>query len=346
MQGEVAILEALAGSPRACQVRAARVSAATAAAPRDCSARVRPQGTPSPRAPLIHAQMYDYGVDPAADAMFLVLRDYRCSLRQWRARQPPAPTGQLRLYYTIFAEVRGSLGRCSLIQSCAAVALRRRAPRPCILWPNLSTAPMRRWRRRWAHCWTAASCTLTSSATTACWSHCRVSAVGGVGALAGRHVQRRCAGSGARLLARSRVPAAQPSEPRRAGVGDSEFWSPSSERLPFRVVLADFGESKLFRCVGCLGPCALRLGAKARPCRPRAAPSCWRACAGPPCAALPSTSTPLLASAPADVPARLLHAPLSPALTSLPTPAPCPAQRRRRRRGHGTRPRHRLLQVP
>ena len=42
--GEVSILEALAGSPRACQ-------------------------------------MFDYGVDPAADAMFLVLKDYRCSLR-------------------------------------------------------------------------------------------------------------------------------------------------------------------------------------------------------------------------------------------------------------------------
>ena len=25
--------------------------------------------------------MYDYGVDPAAEAMFLVLKDYRCSLR-------------------------------------------------------------------------------------------------------------------------------------------------------------------------------------------------------------------------------------------------------------------------
>ena len=42
--GEVSILEALAGSPRACQ-------------------------------------MFDYGVDPSADAMFLVLKDYRCSLK-------------------------------------------------------------------------------------------------------------------------------------------------------------------------------------------------------------------------------------------------------------------------
>lgn len=29
--------------------------------------------------------MYDYGVDLAADAMFLVLKDYRCSLR-WAGR--------------------------------------------------------------------------------------------------------------------------------------------------------------------------------------------------------------------------------------------------------------------
>ena len=28
--------------------------------------------------------MFDYGVDPAADAMFLVLKDYRCSLK-WAA---------------------------------------------------------------------------------------------------------------------------------------------------------------------------------------------------------------------------------------------------------------------
>jgi hypothetical protein len=44
MQGEVSVLQALAGSSRACQ-------------------------------------LLDYGVDPAAEAMFLVLKDYRCSLK-------------------------------------------------------------------------------------------------------------------------------------------------------------------------------------------------------------------------------------------------------------------------
>jgi hypothetical protein len=42
------------------------------------------------------------------------------------------------------------------------------------------------------------------------------------------------------------TPAASPA----AGVSEAEFWAPSSERLPFRVVLADFGESKVFRWVG------------------------------------------------------------------------------------------------
>jgi hypothetical protein len=44
VQGEVSILEGLAGCPAACQ-------------------------------------LLDYGVDPAAEAMFLVLKDYRCSLK-------------------------------------------------------------------------------------------------------------------------------------------------------------------------------------------------------------------------------------------------------------------------
>lgn len=135
VQGEVSILQALVGCRHACQ-------------------------------------LYDFGVDPAADAMFLVLKDYRCSLRcgpagrlppapvgshcssvavshtarvllgvgrfagcgagpclashaadrahsvqpdrrprrQWRARQPASPAGQLRLYYAIFAEVVAAVG--------------------------------------------------------------------------------------------------------------------------------------------------------------------------------------------------------------------------------------------
>lgn len=165
VHGEVSILQALAGCRAACQ-------------------------------------LHDFGVDPAADAMFLVLKDYRCSLRwgwgveplaagsslflsavrcwvlvgcrcghtwaaelpcldrkgcctfehgfcvrhcrrlacvqqadarplsthchttvsdpcatnffprrrQWRARQPASPAGQLRLYYAIFAEVVAAVG--------------------------------------------------------------------------------------------------------------------------------------------------------------------------------------------------------------------------------------------
>jgi hypothetical protein len=30
------------------------------------------------------------------------------------------------------------------------------------------------------------------------------------------------------------------------GVADADFWAPSNAAPPFRVVLADFGESKLF----------------------------------------------------------------------------------------------------
>lgn len=65
---EVTILECLAGRPSACE-------------------------------------MYDYGLDPDSDAMILVLKDYRCSLKQWRAKQPADPSGHLRLYYTIFREI-------------------------------------------------------------------------------------------------------------------------------------------------------------------------------------------------------------------------------------------------
>lgn len=50
-------------------------------------------------------QMYDYGLDVEGDAMMLVLKDYRCSLKQWRAAQPAEPGPRLRLYYAIFKEV-------------------------------------------------------------------------------------------------------------------------------------------------------------------------------------------------------------------------------------------------
>lgn len=36
------------------------------------------------------------------------------------------------------------------------------------------------------------------------------------------------------------------------GVAEAEFWAPQEAEPPFRVVLADFGESKLFTWVACL----------------------------------------------------------------------------------------------
>jgi hypothetical protein len=129
-----------------------------------------------------------------------------------------------------------------------------------------TTRCLPRWLLPLLHCWTEVSCTLISSATTACWSHCQV----------------RLSGPGCRKLCRCLIPcpsslesvefalatkAPHPEPPLPpssssfcpAGVSESEFWSPSSERLPFRVVLADFGESKAFRCGAHLQPCALLL---------------------------------------------------------------------------------------
>jgi len=55
-------------------------------------------------------QMFDFGLDLHADALLLVLKDYRCSLKQWRAVQSADPAGQLRLYYAIFREVVVAVG--------------------------------------------------------------------------------------------------------------------------------------------------------------------------------------------------------------------------------------------
>eukprot|EP00887_Chlorella_sp_A99_P006671 scaffold3.g6671.t1 len=126
--GEVGVLTALAGCPAACA-------------------------------------LHDFGVDPGAEALALVLKSYRCSLKQWRARQPASPAGQLRLYLSIFQEV------------VAAVA--------------------------------------------------ELQARGVV------HFDLKCDNV---LL-----------EP-LPGVPAPDFWGPPSEAPPFRVVLADFGESRLFPC--------------------------------------------------------------------------------------------------
>ena len=107
-------------------------------------------------------QMFDFGLDPRADALLLVLKDYRCSLKQWRAAQPEDPAAQLRLYYSVYREVVVAVGQ--LLDSGVI------------------------------------------------------------------HFDLKCDNI---LL-----------EP-LPGRSEAEFWAPPSSTPPFRVVLADFGESKL-----------------------------------------------------------------------------------------------------
>ena len=99
--------------------------------------------------------------------------------RQWRARQPASPAHQLRLYYAIFAEVRGGLLVCMHACGASASVHATACSPPSRLLPTISPSSLARWRRRWARVWSAALCTLTSSATTACWSRCRVRRRGG-----------------------------------------------------------------------------------------------------------------------------------------------------------------------
>jgi serine/threonine protein kinase len=108
-------------------------------------------------------QIYDYGLDPQGDALHLVLKDYRCSLKQWRMAQPEDPGPRLRLYYAIYREIVVAVGE--LLQAGVV------------------------------------------------------------------HFDLKCDNV---LL-----------EP-LPGRSSLEFWTPTSATPPFRVVLADFGESKLF----------------------------------------------------------------------------------------------------
>ena len=48
-------------------------------------------------------QLYDYGID--SDSFYLVLKHYRCSLKQWRERQSQQPEKQLALYINIFKQI-------------------------------------------------------------------------------------------------------------------------------------------------------------------------------------------------------------------------------------------------
>ena len=48
-------------------------------------------------------QLYDYGID--SDSFYLVMKHYRCSLKQWRERQSQQPDKQLALYISIFNQI-------------------------------------------------------------------------------------------------------------------------------------------------------------------------------------------------------------------------------------------------
>lgn len=70
-------------------------------------------------------QIHDYGID--GDSFYLVLRHYRASLRQWRARQRAEASGRLRLYLNIYLEVLHAVQVClhmwsSLIVLCSSVS--------------------------------------------------------------------------------------------------------------------------------------------------------------------------------------------------------------------------------
>eukprot|EP00889_Picochlorum_renovo_P000532 jgi/Picre1/27562/NNA_000529.t1 len=50
-------------------------------------------------------QMLDFGVDMGADALVLVLKEYKCSLKQWRLSQEESPQFKAEIYWAIFREI-------------------------------------------------------------------------------------------------------------------------------------------------------------------------------------------------------------------------------------------------
>lgn len=50
-------------------------------------------------------QMLDFGVDMGADALVLVLKEYKCSLKQWRLSQEESPQFKIEIYWAIFREI-------------------------------------------------------------------------------------------------------------------------------------------------------------------------------------------------------------------------------------------------
>lgn len=131
-------------------------------------------------APGVASALLDYGCD--SGSLYLVLKAYRCSLREWRSRHAPEPRQTARLYLNVYSQ---------LLDACCAMA-----------------------------------------------------AAGVV------HFDLKCDNV---LLD------PHPSAPVAA------FWAPPSEAPPFRVVLADFGESKLWRGgAGAEGPAAGRFTTRNR----------------------------------------------------------------------------------
>lgn len=114
------------------------------------------------------SELLDFGCD--SGSLYLVLRAYRCSLREWRSRHPAEPRAHARLYLNAYSQ---------LLDACCAMA-----------------------------------------------------AAGVV------HFDLKCDNVLLEPL---------PSAPVAA------FWAPPSEAPTFRFVLADFGESKLWRSAGAGG---------------------------------------------------------------------------------------------
>lgn len=50
-------------------------------------------------------QMVDYGLDISSDAMVLVLKEYKCSLKQWRTQQKQSIETRILIYWMIFREI-------------------------------------------------------------------------------------------------------------------------------------------------------------------------------------------------------------------------------------------------
>lgn len=118
-------------------------------------------------------QMYDYGLDLNSRALTLVLKDYKCSLKQWRNAQPENAWPKLGLYYKIFREIVIAVNKLLL----AGVV----------------------------------------------------------------HFDLKCDN-----ILLEQLPE----------TSTNEFWSATSSKLPFRVILADFGESKMFGASSDVGHCS------------------------------------------------------------------------------------------